>query len=216
MAIHKQKLVAVTALALSISLAGCAGAGMSNRSLDSVHQPVVSQSYYTIDLATADGTLPAGEQQRLSDWLGTMKFGYGDRVSVDDPAPYSNGNAHEAINDIVAKSGMLVAAGAPVTEGQIYPGTVRVVVTRTVAEVPGCPDWSSRSTTDFSSGTSSNYGCAVNSNLAAMVADPTDLIQGKSISGQDPSTAAKAIQVYRDAVPTGKGGLTKNSTKGGN
>lgn len=216
MAKHKHHLVAVTALALSLGLAGCAGTGSVNRSVDSIHQPVVGQSHYTLDLVTADGGLPMSEQQRLSDWLGSMRVGYGDRLSIDDPAPYSNGNAHQAISDTVGKSGILVSAGAPITQGQVAPGTVRVVMTRTVAEVPGCPDWSSRSTTDFSSGTSANYGCSVNSNIAAMVADPTDLIQGKSLSSQDPRSASKAIKAYRDAEPTGKQGLKQNTTQGGN
>ena len=92
---------------------------------------------------------------------------------------------------------------------------VRVVVSRSSASVPSCPEWSSKYSTDFSSGTSSNYGCAVNSNLAAMVADPQDLVKGQAGSLSDPATASKAIGVYRDAKPTGTQGLKENSTTNG-
>ena len=214
----RYNLMAATAFTLAITLSGCAsGSGANNnRSLESVHQPIVGQSHYTLDLVTMDGTLNSSEQQRLLDWLGTMKLGYGDRISIDDPASYSNAAAHTAVKDVTAKSGMLVSDGAPITQGQIAPGSLRVIVTRTVAEVPGCPDWSSKTAASFSNTTSANYGCAVNSNIAAMVADPTDLIQGKSLSSQDPRSASKAIKAYRDAEPTGKQGLKQNTTQGGN
>ena len=57
----------------------------------------------------------------------------------------------------------------------------------------------------------------MNSNLAAMVADPVDLIHGRegSVVG-DTQTATKAVESYRSAKPTGTQGLTDISTKKGN
>ena len=50
----------------------------------------------------------------------------------------------------------------------------------------------------------SNYGCAVNGNLAAMVANPEDLIHGRDGSGVgDAMTSTKAVQSYRKPAPTG-------------
>src|SRR3546814_17194182 len=72
--------------------------------------------------------------------------------------------------------GMLLSDVAPVTAGSVPGGTVRIVVSRSVASVPGCPDWRDTQEADLNGGTSSNYGCAVNSNLAAMVANPQDLV----------------------------------------
>lgn len=216
MAMNNKFLVSATAIAFSVALTGCAGMGSTNRSVDSIHQPVVGQTHYAMDLSTDGGTLTPQEQQRLADWLEAMRVGYGDRISIDDPNPYSNGGAHQSIANVVKQHGILLSAGAPITQGQVTPGAVRVVLSRTVAEVPGCPDWSTKSATDFNSGTSSNYGCAINSNLAAMVADPNDLVQGKPHPKLDPNAAAKAINVYRDAVPTGKNGLKNNDTTGGN
>ena len=44
----------------------------------------------------------------------------------------------------------------------------------------------------------SNYGCAVNSNIAAMVANPQDLVHGREGSGVGRCrTAAKAVESYR-------------------
>jgi pilus assembly protein CpaD len=60
----------------------------------------------------------------------------------------------------------------------------------------------------------SNFGCGVNSNLAAMVANPEDLIHGREGSAVvDAQTASKAVATYRAAPPTGTKGLTEESTK---
>jgi pilus assembly protein CpaD len=61
----------------------------------------------------------------------------------------------------------------------------------------------------------SNYGCAVNVNFAAQVANPEDLIHGRDGLGvSDAATAAKALQLYRTAPPTGARGLQDINTKG--
>ena len=88
-----------------------------------------------------------------------------------------------------------------------------MVVSRSTASVPDCPNWSPTG----ASATASNYGCAVNSNLAAMVADPSDLVLGQNGHGTGDATAtSKAIKVYRDKAPTGAGTLKNESSKGGN
>jgi pilus assembly protein CpaD len=92
------------------------------------------------------------------------------------------------------------------------------VVTNGVAHVPGCPDWSDNKAhpSPFES-MSSNYGCATNSNLAAMIADPADLLQGRVATDGGGEVATRAIKSYRETPPSGKGGqVEKVSAKGGN
>jgi pilus assembly protein CpaD len=101
-----------------------------------------------------------------------------------------------------------------VTEGPVHPGFVRVVVSRRRAVVPNCPNWSRASSPDYNNRSMSNFGCAMNTNLAAMVADPEDLIHGQEGSGVgDTATGAKAVQFYRSSPPTGTKGLEETSTQ---
>jgi len=87
------------------------------------------------------------------------------------------------------------------------------VVSRTRAEVAGCPNWRNPSEPDYLNRTMSNFGCAVNSNMAAMVANPEDLFHGRSGTGVgDTLTASKAVDYYRKAQPTGTKGLQDMST----
>ena len=51
----------------------------------------------------------------------------------------------------------------------------------------------------------------------ATIATPQDLVHGQEGTGvHDPKTATRAVNVYRSAPPTGKGGLDAVSTTGGN
>lgn len=190
----------------ALLLGGCLGT--ANRGLESVHQPVVSRTDYSLDLATGGDGLAYSERQRLAGWLATMKLGYGDRVAIDDPAGASV-TAREQVADAVARHGLLLSEDAPVTAAPVTPGTLRVVVSRSRADVPGCPDWSRDESHEFEGNTSSNQGCAINTNLAAMIANPQDLVRGQSAGDDlDPSTSTKAIDAYRKAAPSGGGGKT--------
>jgi pilus assembly protein CpaD len=210
-----KKIATWTILALATTVAGCTGSANSNMGLDSVHQPVVRNSIYQFDVATSGGELPPSEQGRLQGWLDAMGVRYGDRISIEDPSPYGSGVAYASIRAMVERRGLLLDNAVPVTTGAVAPGNLRVVVTRASASVPGCPDWSSKSSINFNNATSSNYGCASNSNLAAMVADPNDLIKGASDDRSDPASATRAIKVYREKPPTGAGELKATSTNGG-
>jgi pilus assembly protein CpaD len=178
-----------------------------NRSLDSLNQPIVQRTDYVLDLQSGDNGLSTSERARLRAWFASLALGYGDRIWVDEPYGASRGGNDVA--RVAAEYGLLVGEGAPVTEGEPQPGTVRVIVSRSVASVPGCPNYDHAGP----SGTSANYGCAVNSNWAAMVADPSDLVLGQAGSGTaDANASNKAIKVYRETAPTGTKGLMENGT----
>lgn len=206
--------ILATPLTFALMLGACGGT--QNPGMESVHQPVVNRTDYAIDLQSgSQGGLASGEAQRLSGWFQSLKIGYGDRVSIDDPSPHRGGESHEAVAAIAARYGLLLDEGAPVTTGQVTPGSIRVVVSRMAASVPGCPDWSRPSQPEFKGSTMSNYGCAINSNLAAMIANPEDLIQGQTgTGGPDARTVSKAIQSFREKAPTGAGALKNESSKG--
>lgn len=202
-------------LAPALLVGGCMGT--ENRGLESVHQPVVTRSDYGIDLAVRGGRLAPGEDRRLAGWLSTMRVGFGDQISIDDPA-YEAPGARDDVATMLSGYGLLLANDAAVATTPVAPGTIRLVVSRMAAHVPGCPDYSRDSSNEFNGNASSNYGCATNSNLAAMIARPADLIRGQATAGAlDPATSTKAIEAYRKAAPTGNGNIVKaESAKGGN
>lgn len=206
----RKALASAITVSLALALGGCGGMA-KNRGLESVHQPVVERTNYVLDLSTGPGGLSLPEQRRLAGWFEAMKLRYGDRISIDDPM--KSGANRAAVEAVAGRYGLLVGDQAPVTSGFVNAGSVRVVVTRSSAHVPGCPDWSAKSDTNLSNATSPGFGCASNGNLAAMVADPEHLLHGASSTGTTTvMSSTKAIESYRDAKPTGEGGLKQQSS----
>ncbi|WP_200922356.1 CpaD family pilus assembly protein [Sphingomonas sp. Leaf17] len=201
----------------ALLLGGCMGT--ENRGLESVHQPVVSRADFTFDVATAGDTLAPGEAARLSGWFDAVKVRYGDRITIDDPVSDGTPDARSGVRGDVARiagaRGLLLSATPAISGTPVAPGTVRVIVSRMRADVPGCPDWSRDTSNEFESNTSSNHGCAINSNLAAMIANPEDLVRGRTGTETfDPAASTKAIDIFRKAAPSGAGGLKAESAGG--
>lgn len=201
--------------ALALPLAACV-TDSTNRGMDSVHQPVVSYSAYTFDVqAGGDGRLPAYEARRLGDWFNSIRLSYGDQVSIVTDSGYYSPGLRDDIADMVARHGLLVAEDSSAAAGIAPDGAVRLVVRRATASVPGCPDWSRNAETDMELGTSSNFGCGINGNLAAMIANPEDLVRGQTSDSElRTATSNRAITAYRDKEPTGKGDLKQIDSGG--
>ena len=188
---------------LASAVAGCMtpGAPLASRGVEPVNQPVLNRSTFTVDVAAPGGVLAPAEVDRLDGWFRSLDLGYGDSIYVDGA---NASTARAQVAEVAGNYGMMVLPAAPVTAGAVAPDMVRVVVSRTRAEVPGCPNWSLPSQPNFENQTMSNFGCSVNSALAMQVANPEDLFHGR----QGPATVdaiagAKAIQMYRDWPLTG-------------
>lgn len=208
---------AAVALSLGLALSACNTTGTDaaiNRSLDSVNQPVVERQSFALDLAATPGGLPVPEQRRLADWFDSMNLRYGDRIGIDDAT--ASATVRNDVAKIAGRYGLLVGDGAPVTQGYIDPGKVRVVVSRSRAYVPGCPDWSNHVVEYGTNATAPGFGCSINGNLAAMIADPEQLLHGAEGKGDTViMSSTKAIETYRQAPPTGASGLKQVSSEGG-
>lgn len=194
-----------------------AHAGPANRSLDSIHQPVVQRTDFVFDVAAdASGHLSPAERSRLLGWFKAIDIGFGDRVAIVESDGYDVGSLRNAIVTEVAQYGLLVTDQAPQTAGMATGGGVRIVISRATASVPSCPDWDDRAEPNLKGGLSRNYGCASASNLAAMVADPQDLVEGRSTRTiLRTATSSRAIKAYSEQPPTGAGTALKSETTGG-
>ena len=137
-------------------------------------------------------------------------------TSIYVDGAYAGYGARDDVARVAGQYGMLVVArragdrraGAPGHgPGGRHPDPRHRFPTAPIGRRPRTPN--------FDNASMSNFGCGVNSNLAAMVANPQDLVHGREGSGVgDSGTAAKAVDIYRKAVPTGQGGLKDISTKG--
>ncbi|HYD14361.1 MAG TPA: CpaD family pilus assembly lipoprotein [Allosphingosinicella sp.] len=212
------RIAAVSALGLAVS--ACATGqpaqlnARSNYSVYSVHQPVVEHTNYVLDLRVEGDRVSEAELNRFGAWLESIGARYGDRITIDEPRGYASAGARADVGRVAGDFGLLLAdAAAPVTEGEIAPGTIRVVASRSSARVDSCPSYTNPGI-DSPVRTDSNYGCATNSNLAAMVANPDDLVRGQEGSGRESAqVAGRAVGSYRTRQPTGNQPLPAPSTR---
>jgi pilus assembly protein CpaD len=211
LAIHSSSPAARRALALTLgaiaalTLGGCGAAdtATNNRGLESVHQPVVRFAHYLYDVQGNDGSaMTQAERARLLGWLDSLNVGYGDHIALATDDAYVSPALRDGIAEIVGGRGMLVEEDRTAAAGKAPPGAVRLILRRASASVGGCPNWKTTQETDMAAGVSSNFGCANNSNLAAMVASPEDLVRGvDSNSILRTATSNRAVKDYVARVP---------------
>jgi pilus assembly protein CpaD len=179
---------------------------ISNPSLYSVNQPVVEKTNYVLDLNGGLGGLDGSERARLGDWFASLGLRYGDRIYVDQGG-FDDPAVRQAVADAAAYYGLLLSQGAPATAGPVRARGVRVVVARTSASVPGCPIWEDE-LVGAPERTATNFGCATQSNLANMIADPNDLVLGQTPHDVTPAPeVSRAVNVHRSRAASGTGAI---------
>lgn len=87
---------------------------------------------------------------------------------------------------------------APVADPRLRDGAVLVTVGRYVVTTPNCPDWRKPSNMDASNSRMSNTGCANETNLGLMIADPADLVVGRTLEPADGEAMAQGVRRYRE------------------
>ena len=102
-----------------------------------------------------------------------------------------------------------------VEAGDVAESELRLVVEHATARVPGCPDWSKPPGNDFANTLHGDFGCATAGDLAAMVADPRDLVEGRPLAPVVGDAAIFAIHRYRTGAPESSEATVKVSIPSG-
>ncbi|MFZ0695345.1 MAG: CpaD family pilus assembly lipoprotein [Alphaproteobacteria bacterium] len=147
--------------------------------------------------------LSAAELKGLDAFLAREEANPNDDITIAVArAPDGNGSALSARRQaaVAAYLGGLHLKAIPDGETSTPADQVTVVIGRYVVTPPQCPDWSKPSDDDPSNTPSSNLGCATETNLGLMIADPRDLVSGKPLAGSDAEYTTNAIQRYRQGT----------------
>ena len=70
------------------------------------------------------------------------------------------------------------------------------------AKTDPCGDWSKDADTTYANQTMPNFGCAVQHNVAAMIADPRDLVQPRTMDADDQTRRQTVMGNYEKGQPT--------------
>ena len=169
-----------------------------------VNHPIpVARSVATLALPGADAgaALSATEIARLDGFLGEFVAGGHGPLSVTVPTAGQE--------QALAKAKRIVARAL---DRGLRGGEVSLVVSTAessdrnqivlsydtfVARVPACGDWSKESSNDVTNSVYSNYGCAMQHNVAILIANPADLLAPRLAGLRDAPRSNQVIQLYR-------------------
>jgi pilus assembly protein CpaD len=212
--LSKSVLRGITAGGL-LGLAACASNSVNPPQLgvatDKVLSATVQRLTHDIRMDPA-GRLSAVEARSLQDFLTAVRVGYGDDISLENPMALAG--AAQSIAPIVSRFGLTLATAAAPTGAAIQPGTVRLVVSRSLVQLPACPDWSRHANTNFNNASLDNFGCATRTNLGLMIADPADLERGRALDGVDAKTITRGLEWLRTYKSKGFEGLPAGGATG--
>jgi pilus assembly protein CpaD len=120
-------------------------------------------------------------------------------IGVNGPTAAATELALQSLLEIGVARTQIMVGGA---QGANPLNDIRVTYIRYVAEAPPCRDWSSNLTQTGSNVLPPNFGCATQHNLAAMVADPRDLVTPDTTGQADAQRRLTVLQKYRAGEPT--------------
>lgn len=174
-----------------------------------------------LDLRFAPGSaaLAAIDVARLRRAAATGEINPSDRVTVNVAgAPYLAQQRLASVSALLLHYGIVTVAGAQ----NAPPNHAIVAAQRTLVTLPPCPNWSKRPYSDFDNQPSSNFGCATETDLGMMVANPTDLASGLPVGPTAGQPAAAAVNRYLNdkvELPTANTALpvaAQSSSQGSN
>lgn len=205
------------ALLLTLSLAACAtprmvAQGKSVPTEADLHEITVSETGVRLEVsvAGANGAVSAETAAQLNQFGSNYRaVGHGP-LMVSTPTGSGDADAAarvaQAVRMQLVDNGVSFAAIAGGTYDAGGRGTAPIVLTftRFEAAAPDCqPLWKVDISNARDNRVTSNFGCSVNANLAAMIADPADL---RGPRPEDPRDAARRDVVlgkYREGEPSG-------------
>lgn len=132
-------------------------------------------------------------------------------LTITAPSGAGDADGHEAAADIrqaLNDAGVPWErlSGATYRTGGDAGDQLIVSYTHYVATPSECGIWTGITKTNYRNLKSPNFGCATQNNIAAMLADPHDLIAPAAIAPRDATASARALDAYRTGSSTSSEG----------
>jgi pilus assembly protein CpaD len=177
------------------------------------HPILVSQQPATLNLriaASSDGLTPA-QRARVLEFAGRSRASDAGNSRIVISAPGGSANEGAAMQAADEARRLMIETGYSETsiaveayhaDGRDAP--LRLSYMRYVAEAPECGrDWSENLARSYQNTPWPNYGCAGQRNLAAMVANPADLLGPRTMTSRDANRRDDMYSKYVTGKPLG-------------
>ncbi len=202
----------ITLLALPLVLSACSAAWNSPNEAISVaerHPIAVDSQVVTLTLdPSGSGELSMIDKARLMSFADNyLRIGYGP-VTITAPSGTGDRVGEQSIaaqvRSALNEAGVSYAAmtGSSYRTGAGSDAEFVVSFTRYVATASPCGAWGNEVRNRYKNIASESFGCADQNNLAAMIADPRDLITPTDEAPSDTPARVRAVESFREGEVT--------------
>lgn len=172
------------------------------------HPIVLAEAERAIDIpvASGDSRLTQGTRDVIRGFAAEYRHAASGVVQIMLPRGSANSHAAHIVRKDIRR--LLAASGVPanrVIETAYEAGAtgdaapIRLSYVAITAQTGPCGEWPEDLTLNtLENRNYHNFGCATQSNLAAQIADPTDLIGPRQMSPVDAAQRAEVIESWRD------------------
>jgi len=195
---------------LLLAVAGCADQPGSDSPDAAVfadgaanHPISVEPSPRSIRIALAERGIAPADELPLSSFVSDYLENGNGSISISAPrGAYSQPGVEELTERLVRmgvpRSRILVGTG----ESPAYDGQVELSYLSYGAHTDACSNWSDDADKTVDNLPMPDFGCATQHNMAAMVADPRDLVQARPMGPADATRRQTILQTYEKGAVT--------------
>jgi pilus assembly protein CpaD len=170
------------------------------------HPITVEPSFRSLKLAFSapNAGLMPDDSQHFNDFVADFIAHGNGSISITVPAGRDSGPTIAYFGERMAAAGVprdrILVGTREMVGGD---GRVELGFVSYQASTAPCGDWSESATYTASNHVMPNFGCAVQHNIAAQVADPRDLMAPQPLASGDAARRAVVYDNYRNGKPTG-------------
>ncbi len=193
-----------TSLLLLTSLSACSttnNGSRDNAGVDSMYKATVTLQESIHPISFSNSKLSANEEASLTAFISSSGLRYADRLTLRTSEPNMSVDYRNLVNAVLGRFGL--AIGNVETTLGLQPGSATLAVSRPTVTLPKCAVHNTSKPYNVNNENMSNYGCSTRSNLAAMVANPADLVSGNVLDGQGADITAKPVDGFGGRELTG-------------
>lgn len=213
-------------VALSLLLASCGNSNLTTGSIPddyrTRHPIVLAEGEYALDVPVASGDtrLTTGQKDMVKGFAQSFAASAAGVVQIQVPhGSYNAGAASHVAGDVrrvltgigIRPQRILMSTYAAQPNGDAAP--IRLTYMATKAVTSQCGNWPEDLSNDtFGNKNWYNFGCASQNNLAAQMANPSDLIAPRGMTPIDAAQRAGVISTYRGETTSGSTTTTTTTT----
>jgi pilus assembly protein CpaD len=169
------------------------------------HPITVEPSYQSIKLyySPADSGIQPNDQSRFASFIADYEAHGNGSIAVSAPSGMNSqamiGFFAQRINDLGVSKDHILVATHDSPDGDMR---VEINYVSYEAHTDKCGDWSENLDYTSNNDTPRNFGCSVQQNIAAQIADPRDLIQPRDMDASNSARRSTVINNYEQGKVT--------------